>query len=290
MQYFAQLLISGLAVGAIYGLIAMGFAVIYKSTGLVNFAQGEMTMVTSYIAWTISTTVSGNIIVVSFGAIVAAVVLGLVIERLVMRPMLGEPLFATVMVTIGLAVILRSSINFIWDAYPHGLDVGVGRDVVRISGVGVRTGQIAVIVTLLLLLAALWVFFRYSKFGVAMRAVAADDRTALLMGISAPRVHAMAWAASAAIAGIGGVFFALSYDLSPAMFQLGLKAFPATILGGLDAVLGSGVGGLLIGITENLAGGYVGNGMKEVAGFLMIIVVLMIRPFGLFGERDIERV
>jgi branched-chain amino acid transport system permease protein len=289
-MYLLQLLLSGLSIGAIYGLIAMGFAVIYKSTGLVNFAQGEMTMITAYIAWTISTTVSGNVVVVTFGAILAAIMLGLVIERLVMRPMLGEPLFATVMVTIGLAVILRSAINFIWDAYPHGLDVGVGRDIVRVGGIGMRTSQIAVIATLLLLLAAIWASFRYSRFGIAMRAVASDDRTALLMGISAPRVHALAWAASSVIAGIGGVFFALSYDLSPAMFQLGLKAFPATILGGLDAVLGSGLGGLLIGLTENLAGGYLGNGMKEVAGFLMIIVVLMIRPFGLFGERDIERV
>jgi branched-chain amino acid transport system permease protein len=289
-MYLLQLLISGLSIGAIYSLIAMGFAVIYKSTGLVNFAQGELTMITAYIAWTISTTVSGNVVVVTFGAILAAIMLGLVIERLVMRPMLGEPLFATVMVTIGLAVILRSAINFIWDAYPHGLDVGVGRDIVRVGGIGMRTAQIAVIATLLLLLAAIWAFFRYSRFGIAMRAVASDDRTALLMGISAPRVHALAWAASSVIAGIGGVFFALTYDLSPAMFQLGLKAFPATILGGLDAVLGSGLGGLLIGLTENLAGGYLGNGMKEVAGFLMIIVVLMIRPFGLFGERDIERV
>lgn len=290
MQYLIQLLISGLAIGAIYGLIGMAFAVIYKSTGLVNFAQSEMTMIVAYVAWSISTTISGNVFVVAFGAIIAAVLLGLVIERVVMRPMLGEPVFSTVMVTIGLAVILRSSINFIWDAYPHALDLGVGRDVVRIGSIGVRTGQIAVITTLLLLLAGIWAFFRYSKFGVAMRAVAADDRTALLMGISAPRVHGFAWAASSAIAGIAGVFFAMSYDLSPAMFQLGLKAFPATILGGLDAVLGSGLGGLLIGITENLAGGYVSSGMKEVAGFLMIIIVLMIRPFGIFGERDIERV
>src|SRR5947207_2448648 len=177
MQYLVQLLISGLAIGAIYGLIAMGFAVIYKSTGLVNFAQGEMTMITAYIAWTISTTVSGNVFVVSSGAILAAILLGLIIERLVMRPMLGEPVFATAMVTIGLAVILRSSINFIWDAYPHGLDVGFGRNIVRVGTVGIRTGQIAVIMTLVLLLAAIWAFFRYSKFGVAMRAVAADDRT-----------------------------------------------------------------------------------------------------------------
>jgi len=159
MQYLTQLLISGLAIGAIYGLIAMGFAVIYKSTGLVNFAQGEMTMIVAYVAWTISTTVGGNVFLVTVGAILAAIVLGLVIERVVMRPMLGEPVFATVMVTIGLAVILRSSINFIWDAYPHGLDVGVGRSIIRIGSIGVRTGQIAVITTLLLLLAAAGTWF-----------------------------------------------------------------------------------------------------------------------------------
>jgi branched-chain amino acid transport system permease protein len=290
MAYLLQLLVSGLAIGAIYGLIAMGFAVIYKSTGLVNFAQGEMTMIVAYIAWTIATTVSGNIVVVSLGAMLAAIVLGLAIERLVMRPMLGEPIFATVMVTIGLAVILRSAITFIWDAYPHALDLGTGRGIIRLGGLGVRTAQIAVLTTLLAVLAGFWAFFRYSKFGVAMRAVAADDRTALLMGVSASRVHAIAWAASSVIAGIAGIFFAVSYDLSPDMFQLGLKAFPATILGGLDAVLGSGFGGLLIGVTENLAGGYLGAGVKEVSGFVMIIVVLMVRPFGLFGERDIERV
>jgi branched-chain amino acid transport system permease protein len=290
MQVFAELVVSGLTIGAVYGLIAMGFAVIYKATGLVNFAQGELTMIVAYIAWTISTTVSGNVFLVAGGAIIAAVALGLIIERVVMRPMLGEPVFATVMVTIALAVILRSSITFIWDAYPHALNLGVGRDIVRAGGVGIRTGQIGAVVALLALLGGFWLFFRYSKFGIAMRAVAADDRTALLMGVSAARVHAAAWAASAVIAGIAGVFFAITYDLSPSMFHLGLKAFPATILGGLDSVLGSGLGGILIGVIENLAGGYLGSGMKEVAGFLMIIVVLMVRPFGLFGQRDIERV
>jgi branched-chain amino acid transport system permease protein len=290
MQVFAELVVSGLTIGAVYGLIAMGFAVIYKATGLVNFAQGELTMIVAYIAWTISTTVSGNVFLVAGGAIIAAVVLGLIIERVVMRPMLGEPVFATVMVTIALAVILRSSITFVWDAYPHALNLGVGRDIVRAGGVGIRTGQIGAVVALLALLGGFWLFFRYSKFGIAMRAVAADDRTALLMGVSAARVHAAAWAASAVIAGIAGVFFAITYDLSPSMFHLGLKAFPAAILGGLDSVLGSGLGGILIGVIENLAGGYLGSGMKEVAGFLMIIVVLMVRPFGLFGQRDIERV
>ena len=290
MKLLADLLASGIAIGAIYGLIAMGFAVIYKSTGLVNFAEGEMSMIVAYIAWTIATTLTGTVFVVVLGSVVAAVLLGLVIERTIMRPMLGEPIFATVLVTIGVAVVLRSLITLVWDAYPHALDLGVGRGVAHLAGVDLRGAQIAAIVALAAVMVAFYLFFRFSKVGVAMRAVAADDRTALLMGVSAHRIHAIAWGCSSAIAGIAGVLFALVYDLSPAMFHLGLKSFPATILGGLDAVNGSGFGGVLIGIVENLAGGYLGSGMKDVAGFLMIIVVLMVQPFGLFGERDIVRV
>ena len=290
MMLLGELIASGIAIGAIYGLIGMGFAMIYKATGLVNFAQGEMTMIVAYIAWTIATTLSGNIFVVTFGAIAAAVLLGLVIERVVMRPMLGEPLFASVLVTVALAVILRSLITLIWDAYPHALDVGFGRGVIRASGIGLRSAQVASIVILLVMTLVFFLFFKFSKIGVAMRAVAADDRTALLMGIPANRIHAIAWAASAVIAGIAGVLFAIIYDLSPAMYHLGLKSFPATILGGLDSVIGSGFGGVLVGIIENLAGGYLGSGMKDVAGFIMIVVILMIRPFGLFGEREIVRV
>ena len=290
MGLLGDLVASGIAIGAIYGLIAMGFAVIYKATGLVNFAQGELTMVVAYIAWSIATTVTGNVFVVASGAIVAAVLLGMAIERFVMRPMLGEPIFSSVLVTVALAVILRSSITLIWDAYPHALDLGVGRDIVRFSGVSLRGAQIAAVITLLFALLASYLFFKLSKIGVAMRAVAADDRTALLMGISATRIHSIAWAASSVIAGIAGVLFALVYDLSPWMFQLGLKGFPATILGGLDSIMGSGFAGVLVGIVENLAGGYVGSGMKDVAGFILIIVILMVRPFGLFGEREIVRV
>lgn len=286
----AELIASGIAVGAIYGLVGMGFAVIYKATGLVNFAQGEMTMVVAYLAWTITTSVTGNPFVVAFGSIIAAALLGLLIERLIMRPMLGEPVFASVLVTVALAVILRSSITLVWDAYPHALDLGSGRSIVRIGGVALRGAQVAAILALLAMTAAFYLFFRFSRLGLAMRAVAVDDRTALLMGISASRIHAIAWAASSVIAGIAGVLFAMIYDLSPAMFQLGLKAFPATILGGLDSVIGSGFGGVLVGVVENLAGGYVGSGMKDIAGFLMIIVILMVRPFGLFGEREIVRV
>ena len=290
MRLFADLVASGIAIGAIYGLIAMGFAVIYKATGLANFAQGEMSMIVAYIAWTISTTLTGNVFVVVVGSIVVAILLGLAVERFIMRPMLGEPIFSTVLVTIGVAVVLRSLITLVWDAYPHALNLGVGRDVVKMAGVSLRGAQIASILTLLAVMGSFYLFFRFSKIGVAMRAVAADDRTALLMGVSAARIHAIAWGCSSAIAGIAGVLFALVYDLSPAMFQIGLKSFPASILGGLDSVIGSGFAGILIGVAENLAGGYVGSGLKDVAGFLMIIVILMVQPFGLFGEREIVRV
>ena len=290
MQYLLDQVISGIAIGAIYGLVAMGFALIYKATGLVNFAQGEMSMITAYIAWTIASAVPGNPWLVVGGALTASALLGLAIERVIMRPMLGEPVFATVMVTIGLAVILRSATLLIWDAYPHGLDIGVGREILQIGETGVRSAQLAVMATLLVALGGFWAFFRFSRIGKAMRAVASDERAAQLMGISAARIHAVAWTASSVIAGIAGVFSALLYDVSPTMFHVGLKAFPATILGGLDSVLGSGFGGVIMGVAENLAAGYLAPSVKEITGFVVIIVVLMIRPFGLFGEHEIERV
>ena len=290
MQYLIDQIVSGIAVGAIYGLAAMGFALIYKATGLLNFAQGELSMLVAYIAWSIAKVASGNPWLVVGGALVAAVILGLAIERVVMRPMLGEPVFATVMVTIGLAVIIRSAVILIWDAYPHGLNIGIGREILQIGGSGVRSAQLVVMATLAASAAAFWAFFRYSKIGKAMRAVAADERAAQLMGISAAHIHAVAWGASSFMAGIAGIFFALLYDVSPNMYDIGLKAFPATILGGLDSVLGSGLGGVLMGVAENLAGGYLASSIKEITGFVVIIAVLMIRPFGLFGETEIERV
>ncbi|MNL35627.1 High-affinity branched-chain amino acid transport system permease protein LivH [compost metagenome] len=143
---------------------------------------------------------------------------------------------------------------------------------------------------LLLALAGFWFFLSRSRFGVAMRAVAADEKTARLMGVSTARVQAVAWAAASGLAGLAGAFFAVIYGLAPTIFELGLKAFPATVLGGFDAILGSGVSGLVIGVLENLVGGYLPSTLKEIAGFVLILVVLMVRPFGLFGEKRIERV
>lgn len=289
MSYFAELMASGLAVGAVYGLFAMSFAIIYKSTGLLNFAQGEMGMIIAYVAWTISTGVDGNPFIVAVGSILFAIVFALAVERIAIRPMMGEPILSQIMVTIGLAVIFRSAIILIWDGLPHNMAVASGNELVNLGGVRVRAAQIAVLFVLFAAIVGMWAFFRYSRFGVAMRAVASDDATAQLMGVSSGKVQMAAWAAAAVMSGIAGVLFAIAFELSPSLYALGLKSFPATILGGLDAVIGSAVGGIIIGVTENLVGGYISSGLKEVAGFVIIILILMIRPYGLFGEKRIER-
>ncbi len=290
MNYFIELVVSGLAVGAIYGLVAMSFAVIYKATGIVNFSQGEMGMLSAYTTWSLAVTFGTGGIATVFIAIVVGALLGLICERLIMRPMLGEPVLSVVLVTVGLAVVLRSIVTIIWGASPHKFEVAGADTIVDIAGIGMRVSQLSVIFALLLALAGFWFFLRHSRFGVAMRAVAADEKTARLMGVSTARVQAVAWASASALAGLAGAMFAVIYGLTPTVFELGLKAFPATVLGGFDSVLGSGFAGLIIGIFENLVGGYLPSTLKEISGFVLILVVLMVRPFGLFGEKRIERV
>jgi branched-chain amino acid transport system permease protein len=290
MIYLIELIISGMAIGAIYGLVAMSFAVIYKATGIVNFAQGEMGMLTAYTSWSIAVTLGTNAILTVMVAVAVGAILGLVCERLIMRPMLGEPALSVVLVTVGLAVVLRSVVTVVWGASPYKFEVAGADTILDLFGIGIRASQLSVILVLLLTLAGFWFFLGHSRFGVAMRAVAADEKTARLMGVSTARVQAVAWAVASGLAGLAGAFFAVVYGLTLGIYELGLKAFPATVLGGFDSVLGSGASGLIIGVLENLVGGYLPSTLKEIAGFMLILVVLMVRPFGLFGEKRIERV
>ncbi len=290
MSYFVELVVSGMAIGAVYGLVAMGFAVIYKATGIVNFSQGEMGMLTAYATWSLATTLGTGGIGTVLLAVVIGALLGLICERLIMRPMLGEPVLSVVLVTLGLAVVLRSVVTIIWGALPQKFEVAGADTIVDMWGIGMRVSQLSVLLVLAIAVLGFWFFLRHSRFGVAMRAVASDEKTARLMGVSTARVQAVAWAGASALAGLAGALFAVIYGLTPTVFELGLKAFPATVLGGFDSVLGSGFSGLIIGVFENLVGGYLPSTLKEIAGLVLILVVLMVRPFGLFGEKRIERV
>ena len=290
MDYFVQLLISGVAVGLVYGFIGMGFAMIFRATGVVNFAQGELMMLVAYIGFTLVGTFKLGFWALLLASIGVSVFIGLLVEVLLIRPMLGQPVFSTVMVTIGLAVIIRSVVVLIWGADPMPLATGLSTTPVRIGPAGLYPAQLYALGIMACVVGGLWAFFRFSRTGIAMRATANLQTTALLMGINVKRIFALSWALSAGLAAIAGVLVGVIYDLNPGMWLTGLRSFPAVILGGLDSVFGAALGGVLIGVAENLSEGYIGRGMKEIAGFVLILVVLMVRPYGLFGKAEIERV
>jgi branched-chain amino acid transport system permease protein len=290
MEYLLNLIVSGIVIGSLYGIIVMGFAVIYRTTGMVNFAQGEVMMLTAYTAYSLELYLGWGIVPTVVATVFVAMLAGALLERLFIRPMMGEPIFSRVLVTIGLAVVIRSIVIMTWGAEAHPYPSLLGTDIVRLGPIALYPSQIFVVAALLILGGGSWLFFKFSRTGIAMRATANSESTALLMGINVPRLYAWAWAISAAYAAIAGLSFALMFSIEPSMSYMGLRAFPASILGGLDSVTGGATAGVIIGIVENLVGGYLGRGLKEIAGFVLIVAVLMVRPYGLFGQREIERV
>jgi branched-chain amino acid transport system permease protein len=256
----------------------------------VNFAQCELLMLTAYIAFSIAQSLSLSFLPLMLVTIPIAMLIGITLERLFIRPMLGEPVFSIVMVTVGLAVILRGITIMIWGPDPYEFPMEAASRVIMIGRIPFYEVQLYALATLAIVTIGAWAFFRFTRLGIAMRAVAANEGAAMLMGIEVSRIHMIAWGLSAAIAALAGVLFAALFKLGPTIWFEGLRSFPAVILGGLDSVLGAALGGLVVGVIENMAQGYMGQGLREIAGFIVIVVILMIRPYGLFGSRDIERV
>jgi branched-chain amino acid transport system permease protein len=295
MDFFLQLVINGLVVGSIYALVAMGFVIIYKSTSVLNFAQGEFLLLGAYVSLALLTRWH-----VPFWATVVltlgfAVVLGLAIERLILRPMIGEPVVSVIMVTLGLSSILRAVVQGIWGTDTRPYPEIFPSAPVMIGPVPVSRAYAWSLGCVVVLLVAFSLFFKRSRFGIAMRATAFSQQVALSMGISVRHMFALAWAIAAVVSAIGGILLgAVRTGVDQSLALIGLKVLPVVILGGLDSVLGAIVGGLLIGVLENLAGGYLdpvfGGGVKEVAPFVILVSILMIKPYGLFGKVHIERV
>jgi branched-chain amino acid transport system permease protein len=295
-QYLLQLVISGLVVGSIYAAVALGFTIIYKATRVVNFAQGEFLMVGAYVCFAFVVQMgvpfwAALLLTILFGMVLAAL-----LERLVLRPMIGEPIISIIMVTIGLSLVLRSVVTAVW-----GNDILVyepklfPQEMVTLAGVPVSLEFIWCFILSMVLLAVFSVFFKYSKAGVAMRATAFNQQVAQSMGISVKHIFALSWIISAVVSGIGGVLIGNINGINSSLYHFGLKVFPATILGGLDSILGAALGGLIIGLLENLSDGFCKSyldlsGVKEVAPYVILVVILMIKPYGLFGTKEIERV
>jgi branched-chain amino acid transport system permease protein len=294
MTYLLELLISGIAVGSLYALIALGFVLIYKATGVINFAQGEVMMVAAFIGFHLTTRYGLSFVPAFIMTLVVVALLGVMTERLLLRPMLGEPVFSVVMITIGLSIFLRSMSGILFGhsnrIFPNPFpEEPINLGVMTISHTHVWTTLIS-----FGLMVVFMVFFKYARMGLGMRATANDQETATLMGVSLRRVFALTWALSFVIAGIAGLFLANVMVLNVGLAFTAISAFPAVILGGLQSVTGAIIGGLIIGIVENLAGGYldqiIGGGVKDVTPFVVLFLVLMIRPYGLFGTEEVERV
>lgn len=289
-----QLFASGIAVGCLYALIALGFVLILKATDILNFAHGEIIMISAFICYFLMTKFHFSFLSAVLITAVVAGLMGIITERLVLRPLLGEPVFAMVMITIGLSIFLRSMAGIFFGHDNHVFPSPFPKESVNLGGVILSQTQIWIILSTALLILLFFLFFKYSRQGLAMRGTADDQNTALLMGISVKRVFALIWGISFVTAAIGGIFLANVMVINIGLTFVAISAFPAIILGGLESIPGAIIGGLAIGVIENLAGGYldqiVGGGVKDVTPFVVLFLILLFKPYGLFGKKEIERV
>jgi len=290
-----QLTINGLIVGALYGVVAMCFVLIYKASQVVNFAQGEFLLIGAWICWWLLTKYqlpfyAGFLITLAF-----MMVFGLVLQIVVLRPLIGEPVISVIMVTIGLSIFFQALMKWIFGVFAQPFPPVFTTKSVAVFGLEVQTVYVmSTVVSVLIMIGFAW-FFKFSRMGLAMRATAFNQQVAQSLGISIRQVFALSWGISAVVSTVAGVVVGIVNGVSSALSFFGIKVFPAVILGGLDSIVGGVLGGLIIGLLENLAHFVDTQWLKwgnlyEVAPFYILIVILMIRPYGLFGTKDIERV
>ena len=281
-----QLIISGIAQGCIYGLIALGFVLIYKATETVSFAQGELMMLGAFGGLAGLTMLGFPFWLSVLSSIAAMALLGVLLERVVIRPILGQPAFSIVMLTIGIGYVARGLITMIpaIGTETHTLPVPYKDQIWKIGTLVLNVEQMAVIGVTAVLCAVLYALFRSSKLGIAMQAASQNQLAAYYMGIPVKRLNGIAWGLAAAVAAIAGLLLAPITFVHANMGFIGLKAFPAAVVGGFGSLPGAIVGGLIIGIVESLSGFYLPDGFKDTAAYIMVLIMLMVKPNGLFGE------
>ena len=293
-QFTLALVTNGLLIGLMYALIALGFVLVYKATDAINFAQGEFVMFAAFIAAGAADGGHMPFWACAGLALVGMVTFGFGLERIVLRPLMGRPIIAVVMATIGVAALLRGFATLMFGGGTRAIAMPVGDEPLFLGPLMLPPVQlVGAAVSLIFLAAFSWLFLK-SRMGVAMRAVAESQQVATAMGIDVRRYFAFAWALAGVVSALGGVVWGAMLGVDNQLAVIGLKVFPVVILGGLDSVIGAVVGGLIVGVVENLAAGYfdpiVGGGTKDFAPYILMIAMLMVRPYGIFGSRRIERV
>jgi len=295
VELLIQLLVNGFIVGTLYGVVAMSFVLIYKATQVVNFAQGEFLLIGAWVCWWLLTKYQLPFYVGMPITLVFMFAFGVALQVVVLRPLIGEPIISVIMVTIGLSTVFQALMKWIFGTNLQPFPQVFAIQTVTIAGLQIQSVYLLSLVVSFAMMAGMAWFFRATKHGLAMRATAFDQQVAQSLGISVENVFAMAWAISAVVSAVAGVVVAVVNGVSQGLSAYGIKVFPAAILGGLDSIGGAVVGGVIIGLLENIAhfvdSQYLhwGN-LYEIAPFYVLIIILMIKPYGLFGTRYIERV
>ncbi len=290
-----QLLVNGLIVGALYGVVAMSFVLIYKASQVVNFAQGEFLLVGAWACWWLITYLQLPFWLAFPMCLAFMTLFGIMLQVVVLRPLIGEPVISVIMATVGLSIFFQALMKWMFGVFAQPFPPIFTTDRVSLLGLEVQSVYLLSLGLSACIMLGFWWFFTYSKHGLAMRATAFDQQVAQSLGVSVPRVFAMSWAISAVVSAVAGVVVGVVSGVSSGLSFYGIKVFPAVILGGLDSIVGAMLGGIIVGVMENMAQ-YVdsqwlnwGN-MINIAPFYALVLILLIKPYGLFGTKNIERV
>lgn len=288
----AQLLLGGIAAGCVYGLVALGFVLIYKATESVNFAQGDLMMLGAFMTLQFVNTAYWGM-PFWFGMLCAVIVMaavGYLMEALVIRKLFGQPQFAVVILTIAIGFVLRFVAGFIWGHEPLTLETPFAGKNFNFGGLAVGLDEVFVIGTTIALTGGLYLFFARTKLGMAMQASSQNQLAAYYMGVPVKRVHGFVWALSGGIATIAGVLFAARGSIDPSLGLLGIKAFAAAVIGGFGSLPGALAGGLIVGLSEPFAGRYLPAGYSQITPYAIMLIVLVTRPNGLFAQVQAKKV
>ena len=286
---------NGFIIGLLYGVVAMAFVLIYKSSLVVNFAQGEFLLVGAWACWWLLAKFSLPFYLAFIFTLIFMTIFGILIQIIILRPLIGEPIISIIMVTIGLSIFFQALMNWMFGVFVEPFPKIFENESFNLFGLQVQTVYIMSGLISFFIMISFAVFFKISRLGLAMRATAFDQQAAQSLGVSVKQVFSAAWGISAIVSAVAGIVFGIVNGISSGIAFMGIKVFPAVILGGLDSVLGAILGGLVIGLLEHAAHyldvQYLNLGnMIRIAPFYVLLVILMIKPYGFFGTKDIERV
>jgi branched-chain amino acid transport system permease protein len=292
MEFFLQLLVNGFSLGFLYALSALGFVMIFKSSSVLNLAHGELLAIGAFLFLVLSTWAKLPILLAFFLTLLGTFALGFIVERLFLRPLIGENLIEVIMMTLGLGIMFKGLLLFIFGgdvhSYPQFLPEGFN---IELGEVLIPSANVAAFIIGIVFLIIFGFFFKYSSQGIYMRSVADNQPAALSLGVHVRRVFAMSWAIAFLVAAMSGIVLGIINGINVhELSAVGLKVFPVVILGGLDSIGGAILGGVIIGLLETFTGGYISTSLREVIPYIVLVIILMVKPYGLFGLVEIERV